>query len=233
MIVKLSEICRTTLSEGRDYGVGYAFAKRLSLRTFEASQPLSACKDFLNDEVYCEKLKTSYTKYGQKSFYKDLFTDKYAYILVSFLNKNNCNKLEESEKYKKDLKYFNDNISNILNTVKILERERKLPSRSKLYKTNIENVYLIKLPSFWVRNTYLISLYTLLLRNSWNSIEKQDLKNYLKNNRTFSSDIYLLNNKVIDYLVKDFAKDENLSSLDIPEGCPHNKGFINYLNEKE
>jgi len=227
MIVELSEISRKEFVEGRTYGTGFAFAKRTSLRKFKASQPISACKDFLNDEVYAETTGNTYSKYGQTSIKKDLFDEKHAYLLMSYLDRDSG----KHPKYELDLELFSKNVNNTTSLVKSLERKLKLPTRSQIYKTDQEGIYLIKLPKFWVQNTHLISLYALLVRNSYVKYKSQNLTSYF--NEIFfkynASDMYYITTRLIKYLENEFVKDTYLHSL-VVNSHPHDKGIIDYVN---
>ncbi len=221
--VKLSEISRGTLSEGRMYGLGHAFC--IPGEVFQASQPLSACKDFLNDEVFCEHNQKNYEKYGQKSTPKGLFKDGYAYLLTTFLDTNNI--VETSQRFIKDFPKYKKNIKRILSVVNFLEKKLGI-EQSELWRTNLKDYYLIKLPLFWVKNTALISLYTLILRNTPFAMRTTSLIKYFNKN-TSPEDNYILNKSLRKYLDKFFLKDKVLHDEECVTTDPHNKGIVNNL----
>ena len=56
MIQIINKQCRSKLCEGRSYQMGFAFLKKLDNNTFETVQPISPCKDYLNDVIFLKIL---------------------------------------------------------------------------------------------------------------------------------------------------------------------------------
>lgn len=232
--IEESPVLRETFAEGRNYGMGVAFAKRVGNK-FVASQPLSACKDFLNDEVWSEVTGNEFKKYGQESFKKDLFNDKhYTYMLISFLNYNG--NVEHSEHYLNHLENFKKSIPNIEKGLQKLDIRFKAGKRTKIFPTNNENIFLVYVPKKWVSTSYSISLYTLAARNL-SKYSGEDLGKYFENkDNIYSQDMYLINKPFVDF-VSNFRKlpEKKKGDLFNPEfskfvnGDPHDKGIVEYL----
>lgn len=225
--IKLSTIPRQSFSEGRSSGMGFAFAKRQG-STFVASQPLSACKDFLNDEVWSEVTGEEYMMFGQKSFKKNLFSDKrYAYMLISFLPNNGS---EPSEKNKEELKKLINNKDNVQRILRKLDSIMKTKGRTIIELTDNPDILLVKMPIEYSRTSYAISLYTLVCRNGVNFTKDQKFNEYFKSNNVYRDDKYLLTS-ITKFLTLDSEKQQNIftQSEHFIKGGPHNKGIVEYM----
>ena len=53
---------RLKLSEGRNFGIGFAFLKKITNNKFETLNAFTACKDYLNDLIYVETTKKNLTR---------------------------------------------------------------------------------------------------------------------------------------------------------------------------
>lgn len=227
--IKLSPISRKKFAEGRDQGMGVAFAKRKG-SVFYASQPLSACKDFLNDEIWSEVTGKEYSIYGQKSSKKDLFNDKnYAYMLLSFLPKNNGN---ETLNFEKNLKSFCESIPNVEKCLRRLDREFGAGKTTKIFKTSEKNIFLVKVPKIWASTSYAISLYTLVARNASNYTTGPINKYLLKADNLYSQDKYLVSTIATNYqdILQNTKHLFNSQSENFTMGGPHGKGIIDFHN---
>jgi len=43
---------RNNLAEGRNFGMGFGFLKKLSNTKYKTIMPISPCKDYINDVLY-------------------------------------------------------------------------------------------------------------------------------------------------------------------------------------
>ena len=72
---------RGKLNEGRNYQMGFAFCKKVSNKVLETIQPISPCKDYLNDVVYSERTGKNVSAYGLNTSKLGLFDKKKKSIL--------------------------------------------------------------------------------------------------------------------------------------------------------
>src|SRR5687768_15710647 len=78
---------RSVLCEGRNYGIGFAFCKRTG-DVLETVQPVSPCKDYLNDVVYSEHSGQPFSAWGLRTSKKNIFyADEGAYVLFQVCKK--------------------------------------------------------------------------------------------------------------------------------------------------
>lgn len=154
---------RNKLSEGRTTGMAFGFLKKISDEEFHTIQPLSPCKDYLNDVIYSERLKTSVSAYGLScNHIGGIIDGEYSYMgikIVGYQSKNTMSVYPNLEKETEMLKNNYKHIEKLLNWI-----EEKIGVKpTKIRKAN-DGYYRMKLPSYWTENTYLISLYSLITR---------------------------------------------------------------------
>ena len=228
---------RSSLSEGRNYGVGFTILNKKGSK-FKTYLPFTACRDYLNDFAYVESTKKEIGKihgYDHK-------------VLNCFDNKNIVYFGVNTLHYKSDKNYDKfDELQNILiNNYKNLELflNRIEDNLGVKIKTSIEldeDTLIIKCSKFWVKSTPLISVYTLLIRCYFNTdLEGNSIVDILKNNVPFINadsmmkrpciDFYelYLNNKSKfinpDYNGYGLVKDDN-------PGLIHNFGIVGLINK--
>jgi len=198
---------RNKLTEGRTSGMGFAFLKRDTPTVFKTVQPISACKDFLNEILFAEKTGILLPSvYGLK--YKkvlNIFNRNYAFIGIKILPHrfNGPNKND-------DRIAFNKNYHNLQNFMNQIEEGFKIRYNTKIIKAN-EDMFVVKMPIFWTNTLYLLSLYTLLLRayqaydNSLPAIE------YIEKGKCYHEDInlmYMIKKRLPSILAGDLPKQE-------------------------
>lgn len=174
---------RSLLCEGKNVGIGFAFAVQKDENTFETVAPISPCKDYLNDFVYSEITGNPVGIYGCNASKNDIFKD------GVFLAMKVCpHSLGTSyTTYEKDKQDLNKNILGILKFLNKFERFLKFKERSEYIKIDeyedvdkyTEEVYIFKLASNWIKATYLISLCTLLIRTGQTYNGKQNVFEYI------------------------------------------------------
>lgn len=164
MIKIIDNTDRQKLSEGRSYGLGFAFAKKLNDETFELVQPISPCKDYLNDTILAENNDVEFTACGLISSKKNIFDDEiYCYLAIAVCN----NKYNSAWSPNPIINKLNSNYKNIETLINKVEMELNVPFLSKIEKVE-DNLYLLKVPHYWRMSSYAISLYSLLVRNFMN-----------------------------------------------------------------
>src|SRR5665647_1670734 len=95
---------RSVLNEGRSVGLGYGFCKREG-DTFTTAMPITACKDYLNDQVYSEVTGIPARNYGFSSVRQDIFADGWGYLAMSVLPRKGSGNPPEA----KHVKLLEDN----------------------------------------------------------------------------------------------------------------------------
>lgn len=161
---------RSKLSEGKTTGMGFAFLKKIDNNTYETVQPISTCKDYLNDVVYCEFLKGSVAVYGLSYKYTSCLDGDEAYMAIKMLASGTLAPLE------KDVNRLNENYKNVQAVLNWIESIIQVPT-TKIESLK-DNTYLVTFSKFWSENTYKISLFALLLRISQH-FNGKDVKEFL------------------------------------------------------
>ncbi len=151
---------RSVLGEGRNYGLGFAFAERKG-DTLDLVQPISPCKDYLNDVVYSEVTGKPYKAWGLVTAKRGIFKDEA--LLVIAVCKQGPRQGVEYPAYKADLKALDDNHTQIQKLINWFESKIKLKTLTKIAPL-CPGKYLLSLPLWWVEATYRVSLVSLLAR---------------------------------------------------------------------
>lgn len=211
-------IQRNKLIEGRNYELGFGFAKKVN-EGFELVSEISACKDYLNDVVFGEKFQIAKTPYvhGFSHKYQNLFENN-PVLIITMLNRLGGNWIHYEQSRVKLIK----NINKIVRFVHSIE-DRLGYTRTKL--TKLRGYYAVEFDKRWVSDNYMISFYTLLYRIQFNYKGRGILKdlNNTPNNvvqphykKRFKENFKKLVNKTNKPFIK--------KSMNIRE--VHNKGFL-------
>lgn len=176
---------RSTLDEGRNYGIGFSILNKKGSK-FETYLPFTACRDYLNDFIFVEKFKTEIgTAYGYNHKILNCFENKrYFYIGVNtlhFKSSGNWNLKEEATNL------LISNYKNLEFFLNKIEDNFKFKSRTTIEVD--EDTLIFKVPIYWSKSAPLISAYTLLIRCFFN-ISKNFVINEenLKKHKPFISD---------------------------------------------
>lgn len=152
---------RSVLTEGRNYGLGFGFAKKDG-NVLTSVMPISPCKDYLNDVVYTEKTGKPYSAWGLSTKKTGCFDDGNAYLVMSVCLKG-ARSSYSYETYEKDKESLAKNAGYMQEAINWFEEKFGVNGRTKIEKIE-DNLYVAIAPLFWVEATYLISLYALILR---------------------------------------------------------------------
>lgn len=184
----VDKFSRNVLGEGRDFGMGFAFAKK-RYTTYTAVQAVTCCKDYLNDVVYAEKTKIILPViYGFKySKLNDLFTDKF-YLIIKILPKHSIDYLDDDLIQDKEwLKTNYKTIEQILNLF-----EEKLNISKTVITPADDDYFVVQADSFWVSKLYLFGAYTLLLRAFQGFNKEVTTIEDVLNNPSYKHDSFML-----------------------------------------
>lgn len=183
---KVTDVCdRKVLSEGRSYQMGFAFCKELPSGDYETIQPLSPCKDYLNDVVYTEHTGKDFYACGLKTKKTGIFETVNAFIAIKILTGFSGRwpiSTSTLEEHRAVLKQNHNNIVTLLNYV---EEKLGCEERTIITETQDSDMFLFAVPLWWCRSTHLISLWSLLVRMGqfWNGdgTAAEYLENYNNN----------------------------------------------------
>jgi hypothetical protein len=150
---------RSVLCEGRNYGIGFAFAKRKG-NELHLVGPISPCREYLNDQLYSELTKKPTSCYGYKAKYEGLLEDEVLYLVCGVMPYQGGHKYAGQVEETKWMAANHRYVQWFLN-----EHECALGKFGISNITELEtNRYVIEVPRWWGRATYLISLLSLLVR---------------------------------------------------------------------
>lgn len=227
MIKIIDKQKRSVLGEGRDFGMGFAFLKKIDDKTFETVQPISPCKDYLNDVVYAEATGKKCIAYGLSYNKIGIFNDSdEAYLVISILDYHSG--MNYSHK-KWEIEALDKGIESIKSLLNFFEKSLGFKKRSTFVKVK-ENLYVLTIPIEWTASSYCISLVSLICRSGRWYDKKTDPFEYFTKFTEFSHDVYLVKGaipamkKMIE--TKMFKQDLSLS----PGGTTiHNCGILKYV----
>jgi hypothetical protein len=151
---------RLVLSEGRNYGVGFALCKRTG-DTVETVGPISPCKDYMNDQVYSERTGKPYRAWGYSAKKCDIFDGKVAYIAFGVMPYKGSSGLQPQQV--KECEFLAANFLKVQEFINQIETLFKLEGRTSVQKV-ADNRYVATVPDFWVTYPCLVSLWSLLVR---------------------------------------------------------------------
>ena len=174
---------RSSLSEGRNYGVGFTILNKKGSK-FETYLPFTACRDYLNDFAYVESTKKEIGKiHGYDHKVLNCFDNKnIVYFGVNTLHRNNNN--GNYEKFDELQNILINNYIHLEIFLNKIETDLNINIKTKIELD--EDTLIIKCSKFWVKSTPLISVYTLLIRCYFNTdLEGNSIVDILKNNVPF------------------------------------------------
>lgn len=160
---------RGKLIEGRNYNMGFAFCKRVGKNEYHTVQPISPCKDYLNDVLFSEHTGKNFSACGLHTQKQGIFDgESMGYIAIQMLEpKGGKYPLQEPfADVKARLRANFKNIEKLLNHVEdeFVAHGQEIPDRTAVVESTDPDIFLLYVPFWWCRTTHLISLYSLLVR---------------------------------------------------------------------
>jgi hypothetical protein len=225
---------RSTLGEGRNYGIGFSILNKIGNK-FETYLPFTACRDYLNDFIFVEKFKTEIgTAYGYNHKILNCFENKrFFYIGVNTLHYNGGNNWNLKDEATSLLIANYKNLKSFLNKI---EDNLKFESRTTIEVD--EDTLILKVPIYWSKSTPLISIYTLLIRCYFNVsdnfvINEENLnkhKPFITDDNYFvkSCSKYFKNIKTVDFENVDY---NSYNVVYTNWGSVHNFGIKGFLGK--
>ena len=182
---------RSVLSEGRNYQMGFAFLKKIDDNNYETVQPISPCKDYLNDVVWSENCGKPVHAYGLSYKKQNIFEKQdRAYLAISICNKK-AGSLFNYADFEKDSQNLKENYKTLQSFMNDYEDDLGI-ERTEITEVS-NNLYFVRISLFWVNTTYLISLWSLLMRVGQFYKGENSAKEFVETFKAFPPDIYILN----------------------------------------
>lgn len=224
---------RGILCEGKSYQMGFAFLKKIDESTFETIMPITACKDFLNEVVWTEACGHASYAYGMKWEKKTgLWANKddFGWMAISILPYKGSK--GEYAGMKEDIARLEKNIVKSELLMRHVDNKFKIDpeKQTRIFKTSTENLYVVRVPNFYLQYTYLISLFTLVLRMSQFFDQSNSPHEFLESFTDTHGDKDLWHGKGKKNFEKlvELNKEGKLPKQPFTENwCPHNYGIVN------
>lgn len=239
---------RKVLAEGRNNGMAFGFLK-LKSRTdvqsiFETVQPLSPCKDYLNEVVITERFGMGTQGCGLRYPEKlNIYEGDVAYMAIKIMKSKSDSYSYSSGvqstgtgntvSFEGDIEKLKNNHKNIEKLLNQIEDVLQLKTRTIIHEAN-DGYFLVVLPVEWCQSTPAISLYTLLMRVSFSYDGKEDYMKYLSRS-PHPGDSYLINGalpKLKSILEKKTLPPNIFSTTkavwDKGTASPHGRGIIGW-----
>lgn len=181
---------REVLMEGRNYQLGFGFLKKLKVKQFETVQPISPCKDYLNDVVFSEQTGKNCNAHGLHYSKQDAFKTRQAYMAISIMPYSSG---DNYPNFEKDALNLQNNIHNVQLFMNNIEKKMGIKYLTKITPSSKAGIYICQFDKYWTKTTYAVSAYSFLLRLSqwYNGVD--DVMHYLETFSYFPDDLYLLN----------------------------------------
>lgn len=164
--MKIIEKCdRAVLNEGRNYGMGFGYLKKINNEEYHTVQPLSPCKDYLNDVVWSEHNDKSIIACGLTYNKQSIFNNDEDYIGIKILHQKSygAKPFVDYPNMQKDIELLNNNFLHIEALINHVEKQLNVEGSTDILAAE-DNYYLLMVPKFWSVNTFRISLYSLIIR---------------------------------------------------------------------
>jgi hypothetical protein len=222
---------RSKLNEGRNFGTGFTILNKKGSK-FETYLPFTACRDYLNDFIYCELAKEEIgNACGYEHKVLNCFDNKKLFYLgVNTLHTQRGGKYNQFDQHKKLLIENYKNLESLLN---IIESKLNLKYKSKIELD--EDTLIIKAPIYWTKSTALISVYTLFIRCFFDVneiITEENIDNIIETKKPFIySDSFYNYYKVFynNMLNRDFIKLDYKPCMKYNKNGVHNFGIQNAI----
>lgn len=164
---------RIALTEGRNYGVAFAFTKRDGNK-YHGLWPLSCCKDYPNDTCYTEATGREYSAYGYHAKPTKCFEDGVGHMAIGILRyfPGDANSSAHTN-YRAEIDHLAKHHKNIEAFMVQLDKLLKLDQQTVITPFSNENRYLVEMPKFYTEMPYRCSMYLLFLRVAIESLYKE------------------------------------------------------------
>lgn len=177
---------RSKLGEGRNYGMGFGFLRKIEEDHFETVMPISTCKDYLNDQVWSEHTGKECAAFGFNAKQENIFQEDFGYMAIEICPHTNGIPYPQQEEHTKNLE---SNYRNLQRFMRTIDKMFKLPARTTIKKCDKKGIYIVYAPAYWTKFPYLTSLFAFMLRLGQFYTEG-NIVEYLRTFNKFQVDVY-------------------------------------------
>ena len=222
MKIKLDE-GRNNLREGRTTGIGFAFLKKEGEDFFRGVQPISPCKDYLNDVVYTERTGKSIGVYGLTTKKEGIF-DESAHVAVAVCPNQSGSKHSE---FASELKMLSENMPKVEKLMNIIEDKIGIKQKTKLANAS-ENLVYAHISSDWTTSTWMANMWAFLFRNFLYCADEDPYKALEGSEISCDSINAKKVVKAIEKIAKGGLPKQDMASFGSDSYSIHGAGVINY-----
>ena len=183
---------RGDLGEGRSSGMGFAFLKKAKGDEFHTVQPLSPCKDYLNEVVFTENTGIGSQAHGLVYPKKNDIFNEVAYLAIKIVPDHGSTSYMYGKTIDIDKQHLKDNHKNLEKLMNYFEEQLDIVGRTFIEEAN-DDYFILRVPVEWTHSTVNISLYSLIVRIGMVYTAEEDPMTFLKNYKYNSMDKDLLN----------------------------------------
>lgn len=231
---------RNKYGEGRSWGMGFTFLKKISDTEFTATEDFTCCKDFLNERFFTEHTNLRDEIYSYITEKKEgYFDNDVVYMGIKILPRNNdiTYKYHERE-FKTDVELLNKNYKQLEKFMNYIDNISSFKYPTTIVKKP-DDIFVVSFSKEWTDSSYLISLFSFLLRAGmfYNDKEyKSDFIKYLNDSsKTYNQIEYGLTpvcvrilNKAIETKSLAFMQKQDLEPFKNNPPSIHNVGMCAY-----
>lgn len=212
--------------------MGFAFAQAVdgTLGTdcvaLEAIQPVSPCKDYLNDVVWSEATEKPFYAWGLNTKPLGIFKHGVGFIVMRICG-SGARSPAKYASMDKDIAAFDNNLGEIERSINVIEKGLGLDEDHRTKFSRAEGCFVAILPMFWCEATYRISLWSLLVRALLHKSDAKDPIKYLE--KVSGADGMLLNGDDAAVHKLKLMLAGNIPSQDLSKlSSPHNEGIVGF-----
>jgi hypothetical protein len=223
---------RGVLSEGRSKGMGFAFAKVVDgtygtdCVALETIQPVSPCKDYLNDVVWSEATEKTFYAWGLHTNPLGIFKHGVGFMVMRICG-SGARTPAKYASMDKDIAAFDNNLGEIERSINVIEKGLGLGEDNRTKFNRAEGCFVALIPLFWCEATYRISLWSLLTRALLHKSDAKDPIKYLE--KLGGEDSMLLNGDDAGIPKLKLMLAGNIPSQDLSKlSQPHNEGIVSF-----
>lgn len=222
---------RSKLCEGRSSGMAFAMLQKKG-KVFETVQPLSPCKDFLNEVIFTENTGIQSRAFGLHCKEKlGIFQDDVGYMAIKMLPSTYGEGYTYSSSLEEDRKKLRKNYKLTQKYLNMFEEAIDMKGRTSIVKKN-DDYFLVRFPLGWSTSTVGISLLSLLTRVAMVYDGKQGLLEFLEKYSYNKSDKELIVGamknikKILDTKKMPEQPEFNKEQAEKLMFSPHNLGIV-------
>lgn len=221
---------RKKLCEGRSSGMAFALLQK-SGKVYNTVQPLSPCKDFLNEVIFTENTGIQSRAHGLH--YKErqnIYDPDKGFMAIKMLPSMGGG-YHYGKSLDEDEKVLRKNYKNTQVYLNKFEEAWGIEGRTEIVKKN-DGYFLVKFPLAWKTSTVTMSLYSLLVRVAMVYDGKQDIIEFLEQYNYNQGDKQLVTaalpkiKKILETKIIPEQPEFNKEQAEKLMFSPHNLGIV-------